>query len=156
MNAEGHHRADLRRPPFPTCGPVRQHDTSLMMETNAPPTQSSVRGPRYISLDRALPVNAACQACRSRHQRCDGMIPICLRCKKGNRSCSYTPCRRGRSVAHLHPGKVKVSEVSTLASGNNIEALSTRLSRQCCSLTTHTVVIMFVLTFLSSSAVVIS
>ena len=125
------------------------------MEANASPTQSSVRSPRYISLDRALPVTVACQACRSRHQKCDGVLPICLRCKKGNRSCSYAPSNRGRSVAHLHPEKAKVSEVIALASCNNKAGLNVRFSRQCCSLTIHTVVIMLVLIFLSSSAIVI-
>ena len=99
------------------------------METHASSAQSG-QNSRHISLDRALPVPAACHACRSKHQRCDGTLPICFRCKKGNRSCSYAPSRRGRSVAHLHPGKVKFSEVRTPASSNTIEGLDVHLNRQ--------------------------
>lgn len=143
----------LRPPRFPICRLQKQHETPFMMETNASTTQTGVRNSGYISLDRALPVSAACQACRSKHQRCDGLLPICLRCKKGNRSCNYAPSRRGRSVAHLHSGKANVSEVSTPASGNMVEGLNVRLSRQCCSLTTHAVVTELVLISLSSFAI---
>ena len=57
---------------------------------------------KYISLDRALPVKAACQNCRSRHQKCDGIAPSCIRCRRERRTCNYAPSRRGRSVAQLH------------------------------------------------------
>ena len=115
------------------------------METHGSPAQSGTQNSRYISLDRALPVVAACQACRTKHQRCDGTLPICLRCKKGNRSCGYAPSRRGRSVAHLHPGNAKFSEVGTPASSKTIEGLDVPLNRQCSSSITHTVDILLVL-----------
>ena len=125
------------------------------METSGFPTKSGVHSPRYISLDRALPTSAACQACRSKHQRCDGIQPICLRCKKGNRLCSYAPSRRGRSVAHLHPRKANVSEASTPTSDNIVEDLDVRLSRQCCSFIAHSLVIVPLITFLSSFTIIV-
>lgn len=109
-----------------------KHGMAYMMEINATSSPSSVSKPRYISLDRALPVSTACEACRSRHQRCDGTMPICLRCNKGNRSCNYAPSRRGRSIAHLHPRKAQVPKINALAS-DSILGLDIHISRQCCS-----------------------
>ena len=72
---------------------------------------------KSISLDRSLPVKLACQGCRLTHQKCDGSLPICLRCKKEHRPCDYTPCRRGRVVAHLHT-KPSTATLSTYAVAN--------------------------------------
>lgn len=121
-----------------------------MMEIDESPTPSGIRSPRYISLDRALPISAACQACRSKHQRCDGVLPICLRCKKGNKSCNYAPSRRGQSVAHLRPKKRKASGVRTPASENITEGLDAWSNCQHCPSSAHKVVIMRVLISLSS------
>lgn len=68
-----------------------------------------VQGAKSISLDRPLPVKLACQGCRSSHQRCDGALPICLRCRKEQKTCNYAASRRGRSVAHLHKKSPKPS-----------------------------------------------
>ena len=68
--------------------------------------------PKYISLDRSLPVKAACQSCRSRHQKCDGMLPTCTRCRRESLTCRYAPSRRGRSTAHLHD---RIGERGTVA-----------------------------------------
>ena len=65
-------------------------------------------GTRLI-FDRPSPVKLACQGCRSGHQKCDGVLPICSRCKKEQKTCDYTPSRRGRAVAHLHKKSVKFS-----------------------------------------------
>ena len=109
-----------------------KHEMSYITEIDATSSPSSVSKPRYISLDRALPISTACEACRSRHQRCDGTMPICLRCNKGNRLCNYAPSRRGRSIAHLHPRKVQVPKINTPAS-DSILGLDIHISRQCCS-----------------------
>ena len=67
-----------------------------------------------VSLDRILPVKAACQRCRSRHQKCDALLPICTRCKKERKFCTYAPSRRGKSVAHLHARQKERSESDSL------------------------------------------
>jgi hypothetical protein len=41
-------------------------------------------------------VSLACIPCRSRHTRCDAIMPICSQCRASSRSCSYTQSRRGR------------------------------------------------------------
>lgn len=63
---------------------------------------TTAQRPQNISLDRALPVKAACQGCRSRHLKCDAKPPRCSRCRKENRECDYARSRRGLIVAHLH------------------------------------------------------
>lgn len=54
-----------------------------------------------VSLDRQLPIKAACLACRSRHQKCDGGTPICGRCVREGKDCDYTPSKRGKVTSHL-------------------------------------------------------
>ena len=73
---------------------------------------------RIISLDRPSPVKLACQSCRTGHQKCDGCLPICSRCKKEQKACDYTPSRRGRNVAHLHRKQMKASK------SNNIDEIT--------------------------------
>ena len=52
-----------------------------------PPTPSKTR------------VSLACVPCRSRHARCDAMVPACSQCRKTGRTCSYTVSRRRRGEA---------------------------------------------------------
>ncbi|CAI6339111.1 unnamed protein product [Periconia digitata] len=42
------------------------------------------------------PSPLACEACRLRHLKCDGVSPICGRCAAQSVTCNYTPSRRGR------------------------------------------------------------
>ncbi|CAM1504464.1 Fc.00g020550.m01.CDS01 [Cosmosporella sp. VM-42] len=37
----------------------------------------------------------ACVPCRSKHVKCDGGLPACLRCRLEEKSCYYAPSRRG-------------------------------------------------------------
>ncbi|EEQ32887.1 hypothetical protein McanMca71_003420 [Microsporum canis] len=41
------------------------------------------------------PSSLACLACRRKHLKCDGVMPICGRCRKTQLGCHYTPSRRG-------------------------------------------------------------
>lgn len=41
------------------------------------------------------PSRLACHACRSKHLKCDGALPICGRCIVESLSCVYVPSRRG-------------------------------------------------------------
>ncbi|PGH06288.1 hypothetical protein GX51_02485 [Blastomyces parvus] len=41
------------------------------------------------------PVPLACRACRKKHLKCDGLHPVCSRCRKTRTLCEYTPSRRG-------------------------------------------------------------
>lgn len=41
------------------------------------------------------PSPLACTACRSKHLKCDALVPICSRCIEGGLHCNYTPSRRG-------------------------------------------------------------
>lgn len=41
-------------------------------------------------------VSLACIPCRSRHTRCDAIMPTCSQCRTSSRSCSYAQSRRGR------------------------------------------------------------
>ena len=79
-----------------------------MSTTHPSNSQSGARISKPISLNHALPVKAACRACRSRHQKCDGVLPICSRCTKEQKPCDYAPSRRGHSVAHLHGKRRKL------------------------------------------------
>ena len=69
-----------------------------------------VSGARRVKFDRPLPVKLACQSCRSGHQKCDGALPVCSRCKKEQKICDYTPSRRGHAVAHLHKRSLNPSK----------------------------------------------
>jgi hypothetical protein len=42
-------------------------------------------------------VSRACLECRSRHLKCGGQEPICERCRKYNRTCTYVKSHRGGS-----------------------------------------------------------
>lgn len=42
-------------------------------------------------------VSRACLECRSRHLKCGGQEPICDRCRKHNRTCTYVKSHRGGS-----------------------------------------------------------
>ncbi|ODV60469.1 Zn(II)2Cys6 transcription factor ASCRUDRAFT_26859, partial [Ascoidea rubescens DSM 1968] len=42
-------------------------------------------------------VSRACIQCRGRHLRCDGILPICGRCLKNDKTCTYVPSHRGGS-----------------------------------------------------------
>lgn len=37
----------------------------------------------------------ACVPCRSKHSKCDGDVPACIRCRLENKVCSYAKSRRG-------------------------------------------------------------
>lgn len=62
-------------------------------------------------------VSLACIPCRSRHTRCDAIMPTCSQCRASNKSCTYTQSRRGRvklaRVARREPSS-KDDESSTI------------------------------------------
>ncbi|KAF2648095.1 hypothetical protein K491DRAFT_550174, partial [Lophiostoma macrostomum CBS 122681] len=37
----------------------------------------------------------ACIQCRSRHVKCDSTQPVCTRCRRDGKDCTYTKSRRG-------------------------------------------------------------
>jgi hypothetical protein len=47
-----------------------------------------------VTINRPSPL--ACEACRRKHLRCDGVSPICGRCIAQSLACNYTPSRRGQ------------------------------------------------------------
>lgn len=60
----------------------------------------------------------ACLPCRSRHVKCDGKKPNCVRCEADGRSCHYVQSRRGL--------KYKPSPANSLDDGMPAESLRSR------------------------------
>lgn len=56
-------------------------------------TISSVRGVHK-------PSSRACLSCRTRHLRCDGGSPRCVRCTESGSDCAYVQSRRGKKKDH--------------------------------------------------------
>ncbi|KAG7697080.1 hypothetical protein KL915_002343 [Ogataea haglerorum] len=53
---------------------------------------------RFIMLKKPLkPVSRACLECRQRHLKCDGIEPVCTRCKKLGKECFFVKSNRGGS-----------------------------------------------------------
>lgn len=44
---------------------------------------------------RRRPASLACYECRRKHLKCDGAMPICVRCASAAINCTYLPSRRG-------------------------------------------------------------
>ncbi|PGH11180.1 hypothetical protein AJ79_05022 [Helicocarpus griseus UAMH5409] len=59
------------------------------------------------------PIPLACRACRKKHLKCDGIHPVCGRCRKTRSFCEYTPSRRGYRSTPRPTITVKTSSTST-------------------------------------------
>ena len=63
------------------------------MDSSDIPTGASVS---HVTRQKPVKrVSQACAQCRSSHLKCDGTTPICLRCKKDGKICTYLRSRRG-------------------------------------------------------------
>lgn len=72
---------DSRRTSGPSSGDSR--DSSPSSEQQASRTKAGIR------------VSLACVPCRSKHIKCDAMMPTCLRCRLEQKPCFYAKSRRG-------------------------------------------------------------
>ncbi|KAG0684338.1 hypothetical protein C6P40_000018 [Pichia californica] len=63
-------------------------------------------------------VSRACLECRSRHLKCGGQEPICERCRKYNRTCTYVKSHRGGS---RKKGVSLKSKLKLIVEGKNNE-----------------------------------
>ncbi|ODV59543.1 Zn(II)2Cys6 transcription factor ASCRUDRAFT_37255 [Ascoidea rubescens DSM 1968] len=97
---------------------------------------------RQIKLNLQLPpvkhrpnakhVSRACLQCRARHLRCDGNLPICGRCSKSDKTCTYVKSHRGGSRRRKRQKNNNISthdtndnasdDIAVAINGNLIEA----------------------------------
>ena len=65
-------------------------------------------------------VSLACIPCRSRHTRCDAIMPICSQCRATSKSCSYAQSRRGRvKLARVERRQQPSKDGGQSSSGND-------------------------------------
>lgn len=68
--------------------PLKHRKTSKYDKDNYNPQTTSDGKPRKH-------IRRACLECRKRHIRCDGGLPVCIKCHDNNRSCHYVESHRG-------------------------------------------------------------
>ncbi|ODH52373.1 hypothetical protein GX48_01436 [Paracoccidioides brasiliensis] len=82
------------------------------------------------SLQTSSPIPLACRACRKKHLKCDGLHPVCSRCRKTRSFCEYTPSRRGyRSTPKPTIGERTSSTSSPRSSGAQSYSSQTQTSQ---------------------------
>lgn len=59
------------------------------------------------------PSPKACLACRNKHVKCDGRIPVCTRCSSAGTDCVYVESRRGyRGPKRKHPEQPPIGDTT--------------------------------------------
>ncbi|EGD97223.1 hypothetical protein TESG_04636 [Trichophyton tonsurans CBS 112818] len=71
------------------------------------------------------PSSLACLTCRRKHLKCDGVMPICGRCRKGQLGCHYTPSRRGYKPGSRNQYAVSYTPVPLLTPSSEYTAPAT-------------------------------
>lgn len=69
---------------------ARSPQASTVSSHDSPEPKSNSR-----TTKAAIRVSLACVQCRSKHVKCDAMMPACLRCKVEDKPCFYAKSRRG-------------------------------------------------------------
>jgi hypothetical protein len=69
----------------------------------------------------------ACNACRSRHTKCDGVEPVCTRCQVEEKTCVYTKSRRGGRgrpvpIQGIGVGPLKGSRIANSSDSQNSDS----------------------------------
>jgi hypothetical protein len=88
-----------------------------------PTSQSEGEGSKYGSEKNNI--SPACTACRERHLKCDGMMPICSRCQSTQQDCVYVKSRRGH-----RPQRKRKEEFSLEQPGDPVVAKKNTADRQ--------------------------
>lgn len=70
-------------------------------------SSSTASNDQRESCSLAKPSALACLACRRKHLKCDGAMPICGRCSKTRTECYYTPSRRGCRSSYKSQGRAQ-------------------------------------------------
>jgi hypothetical protein len=99
---------------------------------SSPPTDSS----SYMQLqrapvDRRPVITVACQTCRERHLKCNGLTP-CSRCTLDARECTYVKARRGRRGNKTQLRRVPADRPPTSVASSLMETSGTILSPESC------------------------